>query len=376
MAQASPSESQKWHVRAVAVTPGGAQTRSKRAEKFPWAPKVLTVGDGAKIWDVEGKQYIDWICGLAAVSLGHGYTGEGRVCFPSPSLVTRQEILTAEKVCDVLQADQVRFVKTGSEATEGAMRMARLATGRDAIVQIGYHGWHSPHDAALPEPKGVPDAYKTVDLGWPWGESLDITGEVAAVLVEACRDEEPPAGYLQHLRHWCTQNGALLIFDDVVTGFRWAIRGASEYFGVEPDLRCYGKGMANGYPLACIVGRRDLMKHAEYVSGTFGGETLSLAAASATIDVYRSEPVIEHMWKTGRTLMDGFNKLAPDRLKMTGYPVHPKIVGQESWDFIGRVAEEGVLFHPAGFNISYSHREDEVRETLEACERALNYQSH
>jgi glutamate-1-semialdehyde 2,1-aminomutase/spore coat polysaccharide biosynthesis protein SpsF len=128
--------------------------------------------------------------------------------------------------------------------------------------------------------------------------------------------------------------------------------------------------MANGFPLAAIVGPRDLMEHATYVSGTFGGEALSLAAASATILTFQKYPVIRHMWQTGQALTDGFNKLRGP-VKMEGYAVHPRITGDKRDAFVAAVAREGVLFHPAGFNISYSHREAELKDTLAACERVM-----
>lgn len=369
------------HERALAVTPGGAQTRSKRATVLPFTtPGFLVGGSGAEVYDTEGHRYVDWICGLAAISLGYANPDVDQAVAAqmrrgvSFSLPTQVEIETAELVCDALGAEQVRFVKTGSEATEGAMRIARLATGRDTIISIGYHGWHSMHDAASPAPTGVPEVLTNVVLNHPWGLPINANlwnaRDVAAVLVEPCRDEPPPAGYLEGLRTWCDRHGALLIFDEVVTGFRWALRGASEMFGVEPDLRCYGKGMANGYPLACIVGPAALMQHATYVSGTFGGECLSLAAAAATIRVFQDEPVIKTMWEVGQHLMDSFNALHLGDLQMVGYPCHPRIVGQGRLDFVARAAQHGVLFHPAGFNVSYAHGPDEVARTIEACEAA------
>jgi glutamate-1-semialdehyde aminotransferase len=373
-----------WRERALAVTPGGAQTRSKRHTAFPWAePGFLTSGHGAAVWDSTGKGYIDWICGLASISLGYRYKDVDRAAKAqidkgvSFSLPTTLEVEVAEQVCDVLGMEQVRFTKTGSEATEGAMRIARLATGNNLIVSIGYHGWHTQHDAANKEHPGVPWGVEAGIYGHEWGDPFipweylaESKDSVAAVLLEVCRDEPPPEDYLRQIRQDCTDRGVLLIFDEIVTGFRWAIRGAREFFGVEPDLACYGKGMANGYPLACIVGPRAIMEHASYVSGTFGGECVSLAACGATLDVFTREPVIKSMWETGQALMDGFHLLTTD-LAMTGYPCHPKIVGERAREFVALAAHHGVLFHPAGFNVSFSHTEETVTETLKACERAL-----
>lgn len=370
-----------WLERAEAVTPGGAQTRSKRAGQFPWPAKFLANGCGARVWDTDGKEYIDWICGLGAISLGYRYMDVDRAVQyqllrgVSYSLPTRLEVEVAEEACDFLQTEQVRFVKTGSEATEGAMRIARLATGRDTIISVGYHGWHTQHDAANLSHPGVPESVTQHVKRMEWGESPAYPCEpqhfsIAAVLLEPCRDDVPQPLYLQRWRQWCEETGTILIFDEMVTGFRWANRGASEYFDVKPDLVCYGKGMANGFPLACIAGPAKLMKHAEYVSGTFGGEALSLAAASATMDVFSNEPVVKSMWQTGEALMAEFNDLKGP-VSMAGYPVHPRIVGSSKMEFIRAVAEQGVLFHPSGFNVSFSHREAEVKETIDACRRAM-----
>jgi len=372
--------------RALQVTPGGAQTRSKRVTVFPPDfPQFLEKAKGAHVWDVDGRRYVDWICALGAIGLGHQYPavdeavreqlGKG-VSF---SLATPIEIETAETLQQVLPgADMVRFCKTGSEATEGAMRIARLVTGRDLIVSIGYHGWHSVHDAALPMSQGVPNAMKTLVCDAAWGsytafEYLEENKiKPAAVLLEAMRDAEPPAAYVSWIKQWCVKYGALLILDEMVTGFRWAIGGAGQYFSVTPDLATYGKAMANGYPLAAIVGRQDHMQHASYVSGTFGGECVSLAAAKATIEIYQRNDVIKHIWSVGLALQRGFNVLGRDQgLQMTGYPVHPRITGERRMEFISHAAKNGVLFHPSGFNVSYSHTMAEVSETLVACRKAL-----
>lgn len=370
------------HERALAVTPGGAQTRSKRSNRFPFDPIYLTKGDGPYVWDTAGKRYIDFICGLGAISLGYGYPAieaavrrqlDRGVSF---SLPTRLEVEVSEHVCDALGAEQVRFVKTGSEATEGAMRIARIATGRKVICSIGYHGWHTQHDSVNEVKPGVPLVLEEIVWGEKWGEKLndDYFGDVAAILVEVCRDDPPPSWYVQHLKDTATKNGCLLIFDEMVTGFRWALKGAREYFGIEPDLACYGKGMANGYPLACIVGPREIMQHADHVSGTFGGECVSLAACTETLDVYQREPVVKTMWRTGEGLMAAFNKMAESSsldLKMEGYAVHPRITGSRRDEFIKLAAAAGLIFHPAGFNIMYVH--DEVMlEAIEGCAKAMS----
>lgn len=379
-----------WRERALAVTPGGAQTRSKRSTAFPVGyPQFLTRSHGAYVWDADDNRYIDWICALGAISLGYGHFGvlnavrDQLVRGISFSLATTLEVEVAELLHATLPgADMVRFCKTGSEATEGAMRIARVAKCRNRIISIGYHGWHTMHDAAATDhwghaaaTPGVPPVLKEYVIAHPWGTPLPESPkgyEVAGVVVEVMRDDPPPEGWLQGIQDWCSGYGAALIFDEMVTGFRWAIGGAAEFFNITPDLACYGKGMANGFPLAAIVGSADLMQHASYVSGTFGGEAVSLAACRATINAYRYEKVIEHMWQTGTTLMNEFNSMASATgLSMTGYPVHPRVVGEQRDAFIGALARAGVLWHPSGFNISLAHGQRELDETLSACQRVL-----
>ena len=340
-------------------TPGGSQTRSKR-DLFV-SPETVYYAEGAHVWDERGYKHIDWIAGLAAVGLGYRHPVvnaaverqiKSGVTFPLP---TRLEGEVAELLCNTLKwPEQVRWVKTGSEATDGAMIIARAHTGRRKIVSVGYHGWHQAH---LPSADLVA---LPIGSGRIWNE---IDGQTAAVLLEPMRDEEISAAYLEAVQEMCHDVGALFILDEIVTGFRWAIGGASEYFNITPDLACYGKAMANGYPIAAIVGPRRLMQHAVNVSSTFGGEAIGLAAAKATINVYRTEPVIERLWERGKQLMAGVKELE-------GYAVHPhwpsEWPDEEKRRRSQLAAERGVLFHPAGGNPMYAHTEEDVRKTIEA----------
>ena len=203
-----------------------------------------------------------------------------------------------------------------------------------------------------------------------------IDFKTAAVLLEPMRDRNatdsgtPVDIYITKIRDHCRMVGALLIMDEIVTGFRWAIGGATEYLKLPPpDLACHGKAMANGYPIAVIVGKRDLMKYASEVSSTFGGEGVGLAAAQATIKVYQQEPVIERLWEVGRRLMAGVPELE-------GYPVHPHLRGEGAWESVSQVANEvakrGVLFHPAGFNPMYAHTNLDVDRTIEVLRGVLD----
>src|SRR5215468_7292703 len=210
-------------------------------------------------------------------------------------------------------------------------------------------------------------------------------GRVAAVMMEPVLLETPAPGFLAGVKAAAHRHGALLIFDEIVSGFRWAVGGAQEHFGVVPDLATFGKGMANGLPLAAVVGRADLMREFEdvFVSSTFGGDALALAACRATLEAYRTLPVIDRLWAMGQRLQDGFTSLAA-RLgvpaRAVGYPVHPKIVIDHPSPearrlltslFLQEAAAAGAIVHFAGFNVSYAHAPADVDETLGAFERAL-----
>jgi glutamate-1-semialdehyde aminotransferase len=214
--------------------------------------------------------------------------------------------------------------------------------------------------------------------------------QVAAVILEPCHYDEPAPGFLQGVRDLCTKYGALLIFDEIVTGFRWATGGAQEYYGVTPDLATFGKACANGFPLAFLCGTQEVMQHADVVSGTFGGETLSLAACRAVLDIYQAEPIIETLWARGRQLQQGFNDLAQVLdvpAVCDGFPVKPRIKFVESIDgstpvspearnlamslFLQETALRGVLWHPAGGNISAAMTKEDIEFALQAMAESL-----
>lgn len=400
---------------AIKWTPGGSQTMSKAATRFPLGayPAAIERGEGSHVWTVDGREMIDWICSLAALTLGHGHRA---VCDAvqdqlwkgiSFSLPHRLEAEVAERLCSIIPcAEMVRFTKTGSEANEAAIRVARAFTARDVIVTVGsgYHSWHSWFAAVKPEHPGVPEvmtdlirSFKyndldSVDQTLLLAEQVDPRKGAAAVILEPMLLTSPAPGFLEGVRDLAHQHGALLIFDEVVTGFRWARAGGQEYFGVSPDLATFGKGMTGiGVPLACLVGRRDIMQHAVLCSGTFGGDCLGLAACNATLDVYEREPVIEHLWKIGTAFMEGIRELIAKHglpAKIGHYGVHPKLewtFPDNSFPSTGRInlktllmslflqetAERGILLHPGGWNVSYAHTEQDLAESLAACDAAF-----
>jgi glutamate-1-semialdehyde aminotransferase len=393
--------SMAWLARARQVVPGASQTLSKGPGMFVEGayPVFLDRGLGCRVWDVDGNQYVDYILGLASITLGYAYPAvteavarqlERGSIFSLPHPL---EVEVAERLRDLIPCAQMaRFLKTGSEADAAAVRVARAATGRDVLLFAGYHGWHEWYAVTTPRAKGVPKDFSRFIAPFDYNDLASLEqaldehhGRVAAVIMEPVLLDAPAPGFLAGVKAAAHRHGALLIFDEIVSGFRWAVGGAQEYFGVVPDLATFGKGMANGLPLAAVVGSRELMSEFDdiFVSSTFGGDTLALAACLATLDEYGRQPVIEHLWRVGRRFQDGFTAIAA-RLgvpaRCIGYPVHPKIVidhrspetqGLLMSLFLQETGRRGVIFHFAGFNISFSHAETDVDESLQACEEAL-----
>jgi glutamate-1-semialdehyde-2,1-aminomutase len=337
------SKSRSLLARARASVPGCSQTFSKGPGMFArdFTPNFIARAKGAYCWDVDGNRYIDYISGLGPIILGHGdpdvtdavkaQLDDGVIfSLPHPLEVEVAELLKQVIPC----AERVRFGKNGSDATAGAVRLARAYTGRDKVLCGGYHGWQDWFIGITSRGRGVPQAVKDLTFAFPYNnlpevEKLfaDHPQQIACVILEPVTFQLPAPNYLAKLKSLCHANGALLIFDEIVTGFRLAIGGAQAMFGVTPDLACFGKAMANGFPLSAIVGRADIMKLFEEVffSFTFGGDAISLAACKATIQKILEKDVITHLTKIGTYLQSETNRLISaaglsERISCIGYP--------------------------------------------------------
>lgn len=388
--------------KAARLIPSCTQTFSKGPSQFVQgvAPVFLVRGQGSHVWDVDGNEYIDYPMALGPVVLGYSDPAVTEAVMrqlrdgttfslPHPLEVDVAELLVEMIPC----AEMVRFGKNGSDATSGAVRVARAYTGRDLIMCCGYHGWQDWYIGTTTRNKGVPEAVRDLTIPFSYNELESLRRifaehprQVAAVIMEPVGVVEPQPGFLQAVRELTHREGALFIFDEVITGFRVALGGAQEYFGVTPDLACLGKGMANGFPLSAIVGRRDIMKLFDEVffSFTFGGEALSLAAAVATITELRTRPVIAHLWQQGKKLQDGFQALAQEFglerfATCVGLPPRTVITltderGAESLILKSLFQQEclkrGVLFS-GNQNICYSHSDEDLERTLEVYRDAL-----
>ncbi|HXF75703.1 MAG TPA: aminotransferase class III-fold pyridoxal phosphate-dependent enzyme [Methylomirabilota bacterium] len=388
--------------KAQRLIPGATQTLSKGPSQYVQgvAPVFLARAKGSHVWDVDGNEYIDYPMALGPIVLGHGYPAVDEAVRRqmadgvSFSLPHPLECEVAERMAAMIPcAEMVRFGKNGSDATAGAVRLARAYTGRDVIACSGYHGWQDWHIGTTAFSRGVPEAVKKLTLAFEYNriETLEKIfaenpGKVAAVIMEPVGVIEPKDDFLRRVQELCRREGALLIFDEVITGFRLALGGAQEYFGVVPDLACFGKAIANGYPLSAVVGPREIMKRFEEVffSFTFGGETLSLAAAKATMEEMAEKNVIPHLWEQGRQLIDGFRALARE-LRVEGFMrcegLAPRSVigffdqsGRESLAvkslFQQECLKRGVLFS-GGQNICFSHSPADIEHTLRVYRAAM-----
>lgn len=388
--------------RAEKVIPLGSQTFSKSRVTFPHpsSPLYLTHGDGGRVWDVDGNEYVDMVCGLLPVVLGYRDPDVDAAIRDQLSrgitfsLATEMEVQLAERLVEIVPcAEMVRFGKNGTDATSGAIRLARAHTGRDRIAVGGYHGWQDWYVGSTTRSKGVPEAVRGLTHRFPWGD-LDALrallqshrGEFAAVIMEPMTVAEPAPGYLESLAELVRAEGALLIFDEIITGFRLALGGAQERYGVIPDLAAFGKSMANGMPISAVLGRAEVMREMEevFLSGTFGGETLSLAAAIATIDKMRREPVIDHLWTMGQHLADGFAAHAAAHgvdavVGMTGaapwkllsFRAHQTASAAAIKTFVlAGMLEQGVLIN-ASHNVCYAHDEIDAGIVLGAYDQSF-----
>lgn len=388
--------------RALKTIPLGSQTFSKSKTQYPLgiSPYFITRGKGCRVWDVDGNEYVDFVSSLASITLGYSDPDvnaavrrqlDDGVIFSLPHLL---EMEVAERLVAMVPcAEMVRFGKNGSDATSGAIRLSRAFTGRDRVAVCGYHGWQDWYIGSTARHRGVPQCVRDLTHSFAYNDlaALDEllaahAGEFAAVIIEPMNVVDPAPGYLAGVRDLAHRHGALLVFDETITGFRFANGGAQEYFNVIPDLATFGKGLANGYPVSAVAGRADVMKLMEeiFFSFTFGGETLSLAAAAATLDKLAREPVTRSLAERGEQLRRGVTALIErhglgECLFMAGHPSWTFLVikdtaGCTMWEIKTLLMQEllaqGILWIGT-HNLNYAHAEADIARLLDAYDRAF-----
>lgn len=335
--QRSLPRSDQLNARLHAMVPGGAHTYAKGEDQYPegLAP-VIARGDGAHVWDVDGNEYIEYGSGLRAVSLGHAHPGVlGAVRrelyrganFVRPGAV---EVEAAQRFLETVPtAEMVKFAKNGSDVTTAAVRLARAVTERPLVAVCGDQPFFSTDDwfvAATPMAAGIPRPVADLTVSFPYGD-LDSTdallrrhaGQVACLVLEAATRKDPPPGYLAGLRDLAHRHGCLLVFDEMITGFRWSEAGAQGLYGIVPDLSTFGKALGNGFAVSALAGRRDLMERGGWhhdqervflLSTTHGAETHSLAAAMAVMQTYAEDGITARLHALGERLSSGVREAA------------------------------------------------------------------
>lgn len=392
----------QWLQRAERSIPLGSQTFSKSRVALPQgvSPLFIERGEGSTVWDADGNAYIDFINALLAVSLGYADADVNAAvraqleCGVSFSLPHRLEMEVAEQIIKLVPcAEAVRFGKNGSDATGGAIRVARAYTGRDHVAVCGYHGWQDWYIGSTTRDLGVPQATKDLTHKFAYNDldSLQrlfdsLPGKIAAVILEPMNVVWPAPGFLEGVAELTRRNGAVLVFDETITGFRYSLGGAQELFGVTPDLATFGKGVGNGFPIAFVTGRKDIMKLMEEVffSFTFGGETLSLAAVQAVLAKMQREPVLQTMHARGQAVIDGLQAL----IAKHGAGELCSVAGHPSWSFfiikdtpaynsfelktlyLQEMFARGILINGT-HNISYAHSEGDIACLLAAYDEVL-----
>jgi glutamate-1-semialdehyde 2,1-aminomutase len=385
------------------IIPLSSQTFSKSRLQYPVGacPLFLVRGLGCQVWDLDGNEYTDFVNGLLSISLGYQdsdvdnavkqqLTNGVNFSLPHPL-----EYQVAKKLVENIPcAEMVRFGKNGSDVTSAAIRLARAHTAKDLIAVGGYHGWHDWYIGSTSRDAGVPDPIKSLTLSFKYNDIDSLKDifhkhpqKIAAVILEPVTLSVPKDNFLQQVVDLCHEHGAVSIFDEMITGFRFATGGAQQFFEVTPDLACFGKGMANGYPISAIVGKRAIMaKMADiFFSGTFGGETLSLAAAAATIDKIKKLNVCQHFNTLGEILINGLQDLIKknnlsDFLTVKGYPCWTVLdIHTFSVDFnlkikhylVQEMFKQGVLWN-GSHNLSFAHSESKIQKLLSAYELILS----
>lgn len=397
------TKSQELLDRELKVSPLAAQTYSKSYRYYckGIAPCYMDHGKGCYIYDVDGNKFIDYVCALGPITVGYNNPKVNKAVikqvkkFSSASLQSELEVELAEKVCQIVPcAEMVRFVKNGGDATTAAIRLARAYTGRDIVLMSGYHGMHDWSIGVSANNKGVPKAVCELTKTFKYNDLDDIKqkleenkGKVAAVILEPIQSNGPKEGYLQALKDLSHEYGAIFIFDEVVSGFHYALGGASELFGVTPDLSAFGKGIGNGYAISAVAGKKELLQQIEqgvFISTTFGGDSVPMAAALATISILEQPGYYERLTDIGKIMLEGNKKLIEKYslegiVSTSGLPIHSGLSfeGHGNLSYLdiqsvySQVMIENGIFVFAYYYLNGSHTEKEAQAYLDATDKAF-----
>jgi glutamate-1-semialdehyde 2,1-aminomutase len=397
--------------RAHGIVPGGAHTYAKGDDQYPMlSPGFIANGYGSHVWDVDANEYIEYGMGNRAVGLGHAYSHVVRAVtselergcnFTRPAKI---EVDCAAAFLETVpSAEMVKFCKNGSDATSAAIRLARAATGRDMVALCRDQPFFSTDDwfiGTTPMNAGIPKAIRELTVGFRYNDlesARDLfsryPNRIAAFILEPSRGEDPQDGFLHRLRDLCHENGALLVLDEMITGFRWHSGGAQHVYDIVPDLSCFGKALGNGFAIAALAGKREFMElggieqtgapRVFLLSTTHGAETHAMAAAIATMEVYKHEPVIQHIAQQGTKLKTALADVAAAHglqrhFKVSGHPAcltysTLDAAGQPSQMFRSLFLQETIrrgILAPS-LVVSYTHSDEDIEKTIDVIDQSL-----
>ena len=396
--------------RAHALIPGGAHTYSRSDEVFPGnAPRVFEKTKGVYAWDVDGNKYLDFAMACRSVTVGYDYDRISNAAIEqirngnTTSKASKVEVDAAQTLTDLIPwVDMVKFAKNGSTVTSAAIKLARAYTGRKYIVRCKEHSFFSYDDWFIGDTvmdAGIPDETKELTLQFSYNNIESVRkvfemykGQVACLIMEPVESEEPQNSFLQKVGELCKEYGVVYILDEMITGFRWDIQGACKYYDVQPDLVTYGKGMANGFSVTALGGKREIMELGGFIPGkervflistTHGAEMSGLGAFIETIKVYKELDVTNHIWEVGKKICAGLRDLAKefsleDYFYINGAECSPNFVvcGNDKKPslshrtvFCQEMLRANILMPYIA--IAYEHGDEEIDKTLEAARKAM-----
>jgi glutamate-1-semialdehyde 2,1-aminomutase len=392
------------------LIPGGTHTYAKGDDQYPErAPGFMVRGKGCRVWDLDGNEYIEYGMGLRAVTLGHAYDPVVEAAYREMTLGTnfsrpaKIEVDLAEAMLALIDgADMVKFAKNGSDVTTAAVKLARAYTGRDLVAICSDHPFFSVDDWFIGTTEvnaGIPEAISRMTLKFHYNDLDSVQrlfdrypDQIACVVLEPETTELPISGFLCGLKELCEARGAVLVFDETITGFRWHLGGAQRFHGVVPHLSTFGKAMGNGFAISALAGKREIMRlggldHDQprvfLLSTTYGAETHALGASLETIRIYREQSVIAFLWKQGERLRTLVNRsIAENRLEgffaLSGRPCNLTFVTRDqeqmrSQPFRTLVMQELIRRGVIGpsFVVSFSHTDEDIDRTAEVIHESL-----
>ncbi|MCI0445484.1 glutamate-1-semialdehyde 2,1-aminomutase [bacterium] len=404
------NKSKEMKQRSHKLIPGGAHTYAKGDDQYPeQAPAFIFRGKGSHVWDVDGNEFIEYGMGLRAVTLGHAYPSVVEAAtrelqngsnFTRPSPL---ELECAEQFLSLIEnAEMVKFSKNGSDATSAAVRVSRAHTGRQMVAICAEHPFFSIDDWFIGTTEmnsGIPEAIRKLTVKFHYNDIDSLIelfykyeNQIACVILEPATWMEPENGFLENVQTVCRKNNAVLIFDEMITGFRWDNGGAQKVYGIVPDLSTFGKGIANGFSLSALAGRKELMdlggilherERVFLLSTTHGAETHSLAAAIETMNVYKNQNVIETLYRQGLRLMVRINRSISDLhlneyFQIAGRPCNLIFITRDQSKnpsqsfrtlFLQEMIQRGII--APSFVVSFSHTDEDIDRTIDAASESL-----